>query len=206
MFQIFDGIFQHNLVVQTILEGVGVVLLGKVRRIEEIVITPLLVSCITVPEASSVSVENSGSVAAVFGKNKRCSLLGISTTVVNHKGSLVETEESSFNHGFSIRSLTSLDLVEDIRESQSRIGVVEGVEERCHLVLFPICLQLIVNQELLEAFQMDIDNIAAFGNPVIFWIRLRIVGLNVFCYWFQVFFRSFGALTIGGICLVSTVT
>ena len=84
--------------------------------------------------------------------------------------------------------------------------MVEGVEERCHLVLFPICLQLIVNQELLEAFQMDIDNIAAFGNPVIFWIWFRIVGLDIFCYWFQVFFRSFGALAIGGICLVSTVT
>ena len=150
--------------------------------------------------------ENSRSVAAIFGKNKRCSLLGIGTTVVDHEGALIETEEPSFNHGFSIRSLTSLDLVEDIRESQSRIGVVEGIEERCHLVLFPICLQLIVNQELLEAFQMDIDDVASFGNPVIFWIWFRIVGLDIFCYWFQVFFRSFGALTIGGICLVSTVT
>ena len=61
--------------------------------------------------------ENSRSIATIFGKNKGCSLLGIGTTVVNHEGALVETEESSFNHGFSIRSLTSLNLVEDIRES-----------------------------------------------------------------------------------------
>ena len=30
VFQVFDGIFQHNLVIQAVLEGVGVVLLGEV--------------------------------------------------------------------------------------------------------------------------------------------------------------------------------
>ena len=57
MFQVFNGIFQHNLIVQAVLEGVGVVLFGKVRRVEEIVVTPLFVGCISVPEASCISMK-----------------------------------------------------------------------------------------------------------------------------------------------------
>ena len=66
MFQIFDGIFEHNFIVQAILEGVGLVLLGKVGRIEEIIIAPLLVGSVTVPETTCISMENSRCVISIF--------------------------------------------------------------------------------------------------------------------------------------------
>ena len=66
MFQILDGIFEHNFIVQAILEGVGLVLLGKVRRIEEIVIAPLLVGRVAVPETTCISMENSRCIISVF--------------------------------------------------------------------------------------------------------------------------------------------
>ena len=66
MFQIFDGIFEHNFIVQAILEGVGLILLGKVRRIEEIIIAPLLVGCVAIPEATCISMENGRCVISIF--------------------------------------------------------------------------------------------------------------------------------------------
>ena len=59
MFQILDGIFQHDLVVQAVLEGVSLVLFGEVGGIKEIIVAPLLVGGVAVPEAASISMENS---------------------------------------------------------------------------------------------------------------------------------------------------
>ena len=66
MFQILDGIFEHNLIVQAILEGVSLILLGKVRRIEEIIIAPLLVSGVAIPETACISMENGRCVISIF--------------------------------------------------------------------------------------------------------------------------------------------
>ncbi len=64
VFQVLYGILQHDLIIKSILEGVGIILLGKIRGIKEVMVAPLFVGCITVPEASGISVKT-----ALIGKS-----------------------------------------------------------------------------------------------------------------------------------------
>ena len=60
--------------------------------------------------------------------------------------------------------------------------MVEGVEEGCYLVFLVANLQLIINDKLLQAFQVEVDDIAALGQAeeVAPWgsIVLIDIGLN----------------------------
>ena len=121
VFQVLDRILQHDLVVESILEGVGIILLGKVGGIKEVMVAPLFVGCITIPEAPGIPVEDSTGLVAILRKNERRCLLGIGTTVVHHKGTLVQTEQACFNHRLCIRCFTSFYLVKDIGKSKGFI-------------------------------------------------------------------------------------
>ena len=84
-------------------------------------VAPLFICCITVPEASGISVENSTGLVAILRKNERSCLLGIGPTVVYHKGTLVQAEQARLNHGLCIRCFTSFYLVEDISKCKGFI-------------------------------------------------------------------------------------
>ena len=58
-FKIFDGISKHVLVIEAILEGVAAVLLSEVAGIKEIVVAPLFIGCISIPETTGISVDHS---------------------------------------------------------------------------------------------------------------------------------------------------
>ena len=83
--------------------------------------------------------------------------------------------------------------------------MVKGVEEWRNFVFLAIHLQFIVNQKLLEAFQVDIEYIASFSNAVVFRVWLGIVGLDILFNRLQIFGRGFGTLFISAISLISTV-
>ena len=57
--EVFDGILEHVFVIKTILEGIAAVLFGEVAGIKEVIVAPLFIGGIPVPETSSIPVENS---------------------------------------------------------------------------------------------------------------------------------------------------
>ena len=59
MLQILDRIFHHDFIIQTILERIATVLLGKIGSIKEVLVSPLFVGCISIPEGPDITVKDS---------------------------------------------------------------------------------------------------------------------------------------------------
>ena len=57
--QILDRIFYHDFIIQTILERIATVLLSKIGCVKEVLVAPLFVGCISIPEGSDIAVKDS---------------------------------------------------------------------------------------------------------------------------------------------------
>ena len=64
--EVFDGILEHVFIIKTILEGIAAVLFGEVASIKEVIVAPLFIGGISIPETSSIPMENSARVVTIF--------------------------------------------------------------------------------------------------------------------------------------------
>ena len=102
-------------------------MLFKIGRVEEVVVTPLFIGIIAVPETSGITVKDGTGVATLLGEDGRRRIGGIITTVVNHVGTVIKTIEGVFHHGLGVRGLPIFYLVKEIREGDRGLGVIEGI-------------------------------------------------------------------------------
>ena len=57
--------------------------------------------------------------------------------------------------------------------------MVNGIDEWCNLIVLTVYFELVINEELLEAFQVNNDDVSSFSNSIILRIRCCIVLFNV---------------------------